>query len=145
MFKTSTWPIVLYLFPLKSLARLAHMLAYCKHSKIGLGLHGLLQSPPLPIALHHSASLISRTCLAPEAFEFVTPINAVSAALTWNNSLKSRTAFFREVTTRSKILTYQQLPDPVGLRQPFTDSDIFLIFCIYLYPTSFQKRIRDSL
>lgn len=38
-----------------------------------------LQSP-LPIALHHPVSLISRTCLAPEAFEFVTPINAVSAA-----------------------------------------------------------------
>lgn len=82
MLKTSTWPVVLYLVPLKSLARLAHMIAYCKHYKIGLQLHGLLQSPPLPIALHHPVSLISRTCLAPEAFEFVTPINAVSAAFT---------------------------------------------------------------
>lgn len=73
-----------YLAPLKVLARLAHMLAYRLEQQSPLDgqvLSGLLQSPPFPIAyIDHPVSLVNKTCLVPEAFEFVTP--TVSAAIT---------------------------------------------------------------
>ena len=71
--------MVSYLASLKVLARLAHTLAYLlklrrsSHHYPGQVLSGLLQSPPLPIALYYPVLLINKTCPVPEAFECVIP------------------------------------------------------------------------